>query len=524
MKKLSGAVLVGLVVALAACGASPRRAEKAFARGDYRLAAQTYDELIADEPGNAEFKARRAEAVTKLHGVQLRTVLRLRQANDLEGVVRALGALLEGRQKWTPGAASLGDGQLDTSLALTLGWVREALTAELRAQVRARRLLGAEQRIDARSAQLPFPEFVELWAALDTELRTAAQATCAAHLPAEPEAFPFLTSLLLPYCEWFGAPVPAPPALGLASGVDVAVTIEGLAEPQIKAAQTAVAAAFLESPWYDPATPRQLRGLVSGLNEYRFTARPERLSADWTETIPYLATETYQESYTDYEHYTQQVPYTVHRTETYSCGSFKEHRTCTRSVPSTQYRMESRTRPVTKYRTATRTVTRYRDEPRVHYYNATRRSGDYEARWLTQLELELIPGATPFLFTEQAKVSQYGYDHDEVFEAAGVTPGRANLMTPDRWFDYVRGDLASKLGEQLSMKWQVSFCQLPSYSLETAARCARGSVPPPEARAALRQLFGDEVDLVLRRFTRWGERAAAQAKQRKPSKPSKAAR
>jgi hypothetical protein len=504
---------------LGGCGMSQRRAELAYQRGDYRLAAQTYDELLREEPGNAKLKAGRADAVTKLHRVELKAVLRARQIGELEGIIRSLAIVLASRETWTPGATTLGDPQLDALLAVTTGWVRDALTAELRGNLRARRLHSSEQLIDRRSAQLPFGDFKELWPALDGELHTAAAELCSVSMPANAAEAPFLTSLLSSYCRAFDVPVPPSPSLDLASSVDVAVTIEGVSELQVRAAQGTVTEAFIESPWYDPSTPRRLRSLVSGTNEYRFTAREAQLDALWSERVFYQATETYQESYTDWEHYTQSVPHTVHRTESYSCGSYKDPRTCTRSVPSIEYRSESRTRPVTKYRTASRMVTKYRDEPRVHRYRATRRDGSYLARWLVQLELEAIPGATPFTFPERASLAQYGYDHDESFPAADVKPGRANLMTPEGWFDYVRRDLHDRLRDHLQQQWQTSFCQLPSYTLETAARCARGSAPPPGARAALSQLFGDETDLTLQRFTHWGARQPQAPATPRPSNP-----
>ena len=77
----------------------------------------------------------------------------------------------------------------------------------------------------------------------------------------------------------------------------------------------------------------------------------------------------HQVSRMETEYYSVQVPYTAYESQSYSCGDHKSHRTCTRSHSVTRYRTDHRTRFVTRshteYRNQTRTVTRYRDVPRV---------------------------------------------------------------------------------------------------------------------------------------------------------------
>jgi hypothetical protein len=129
------------------------------------------------------------------------------------------------------------------------------------------------------------------------------------------------------------------------------------------------------------------------------------------------------------------------------------------------------------------------------------------------LQFEALPGETPISsplsFPITAAITQYGYDHDESFGPAGLSPGRANLMTPDGWFDYVLDGLGDRLRDQLQLRWQASFCRLPSYTVETAARCARGVAPPALAHRALEQIFGADTDLAMQRLTPWGTRQRA---------------
>lgn len=325
-------------------------------------------------------------------------------------------------------------------------------------------------------------------------------------MPAQPETSPFLASLLASYCTTLRVPIPPAIDLGLADSLQMKISVEGAGDAQISSAQNALAISFLESAWYDPASKRQLSGGISGNSTLAFTAREEQLSAPWTRRASYQASETYQQSYTDYEHYTERVSRTVYRSESYSCGTFKSPRTCTRSVPSTEYSTQHRTRPVTKYRTATRLVTKYRNVLEQYQYSATLKNGSYSARWQIDIDLRALPGGSHLSFPVSAAINQHGYDHDATFAAASLAPSRANLMTAPQWFDYVASRLSDKIHEQLEQHWQRSFCQLPSYTAETAARCVRGAAPPAAAHLALTQIFGGDTDLVLQRMTRWGAR------------------
>lgn len=498
------ALLAAAATNLTACVPKDRGAAEAYDRGDYFGAANTYDALLREKPTDADLLRRRDEARQRAYGLLLSKIPRA----PLDATLSALRLLLAQRETWTPTTLSLGAPVLDAGLATVVQDVRARLADELHLALQTRQPLGAQDALAARQQQLPFPDFAELWPLLADELRAAAFAHCAAALAPLPAEQPFLTSLLTSYCSGLGAPVPPPTDLHLANELAVQVSIAGVSEAQAKSTGGLISMGFVESPWYDPSSPRALTIAITGRNDFWFTARPELLTADWQETVPYEDTETYQEPYTELESYQEQVPYTVNDTEQYPCGTS----TCTRPTTRTEYRSETKYRTVTKYRTATRTVTRFRAEPRQHAYQAMRRDGKYAANWQVSLELAALPGETALSFPVSQRLAQYGYDHDETFAEAGLSPARANLMTPDAWFANVAAGLSERLREQLGARWLSSYCRLPQYTAETAARCARGAAPPPAARAALAAAFGNDLDRVLSRMTRWGAREqAAQA-------------
>lgn len=486
---------------ISACVPKDRGAAEAYDRGDYFEAANTYDALLREKPSDPDLLRRRDEARQRAYGLLLSKIPR----GPLDATIPALRPLLAQRETWTPGTLSLGSQLLDNGLATVANDVRAMIAEEIHNHLQARQPLGGKDALALRQEALPFPDFRDLWPILAEDVRTAAFTHCRAALPAAPAAQPFLTSLLTSYCSSFGAPVPAPPALDLANELTVQVSVAGVSEAQSRSTGGLLSMGFVESPWFDPASTRAITTTITGRNDFWFTARQELLSADWQEQVAYEDTETYQEPYDDTESYTEQVPYTVDDTEQYPCGTS----TCTRPITRTEYRSETKFRTVTRYRTATRTITRYRTETRSHDYQALRRDGKYAANWQVSLELTAVPGEQALAFPVSQSITQYGYDHDETFEPAGLRPGRANLMTPDAWFAYVAAGLSEKLRDQLSARWLSSFCRLPQYSAETAARCARGAAPPPAARAALFAAFGNDLDRVLSRMTRWGAREQA---------------
>lgn len=214
-----------------------------------------------------------------------------------------------------------------------------------------------------------------------------------------------------------------------------------------------------------------------------------------------------------------QVPHTTYRTESYSCGFGKSYSSCTRSVPSTSYRSETRYRTAhrtayrtayrteyrtayrtawrTAYRTAWRNVTKTRLEPRMFQYSAIERVGFYSGTWRLAIALG---GAGPLDVVLADSLHQVGYDHDVTFTPAGVAPSRAQLMTVDAWFLRLLAQLSGVVPARLTQHWSTSFCQMPSFDAETAARCGYGATMPAPARGQLARLFGVDVDRVIARF------------------------
>jgi hypothetical protein len=494
--------LAGLLLAASsACATQRKYADDAYSRGDYLDAAELYAQLAETSPDDDDLRARRDDARARALEAATARVRQARAASRLEEAMRELVKSLDARDRWAlrPGPA------LAAAIAAEVTWARGQVTGEIEALLGVRRPLSAETALARRRAQLFAADFAALWPSLTAAVRAGAETAHQRAASSAGRQGPYLTRLVSAYGEHFGASAAPASALPHAlAGFDLRIDIEGLPAAQRAELEGGVGRALRDSAWYGEGGAR-VSAALTGSHSARFSSTPRSLEQPWVENVPYEDTESYQEphqeAYTDQESYTEQVPYTTMRSESYSCGDSRQYRTCTRSVPETHYRTEFRHRTVTRfrtvYRTAWRTVTRYRPVPRVYRYSANERAGEYRGDWALKAPLG---SGEPLLVRLSANDRRRGLDHDANFAQANLSPSRADLPTAEQWFDELSRRFSLELSQGLSSHWQASFCREPAYNAETAARCAYGSPAPPEARAALAPVFGGDVDQVLEAF------------------------
>src|SRR5262249_33513060 len=190
--------------------------------------------------------------------------------------------------------------------------------------------------------------------------------------------------------------------------------------------------------------------------------------------------------------YSEQVPYTENRVEVHPCA-YNSEAQCPESVPYTLYRTEYKSRAVTKWRTAWRSVTvpvtHDRDEPRVFTYQATQHTAAHVSA--LHVLVDLVPEVAA---TIDSHFSDSGYTHDVTSSVAGVAPERAMLMSPDAFVAREQGRLHDQLRAALDARYAQLYCSAITYTVEQAAACAYldPQHTPSAARAALRTVFGDE--------------------------------
>ncbi|HVH46656.1 MAG TPA: hypothetical protein VM925_30150 [Labilithrix sp.] len=500
----SGVVLRSIFVIVllcsSACASLRGRADDALERGDYHSAVALYSTLHARDPSDAHVRERLTRAERGLLDQILDRAETARRGGNDEEAMRIALEVVELKDR-------MHSGTIDPPRAGRIKQTVDFSTTKLRAAIQAEtsrgRALAARARRLALASWLERRDLAALGPELDAEIARAGAATCARATQTASEQ-PFALELVAAYCKAVGGPMPAwKPRPLLVSGVATAGSIFGTPPNEQIEVERVIAEGVERSVWFTAATDARAAATVQGSVVAAFTKAPTELTKAWTESVPYEATETYQEAievpYIDTETYTESVPYTAYEDRLEPCR--RGRGTCTVSHPVTRYRDESRTRPVrrvrTEYRDRTRQVTRYRDEPRLFRYPATKHSARYQSTFFVRIDFG--GGLRPIEARGSAEDARVAHEHDAEFPPAGVHPEHPTLPSALSWRQQQRERIRDEVRKSLDDGWKHTFCNEGVASIEDAARCARARPQPVPAavRVRVEQLFGDDPDKIL---------------------------
>jgi hypothetical protein len=386
----------------------------------------------------------------------------------------------------------------------TIDYAMTTLRASVHAETSRGRALVARAVRAGASAWLKRPELAALGPELDAEIAAAGARTCARGTQTADEQ-PFSLELVAAYCKEVGGAMPAwKPRPLLVGGVSIAGGITGTPPSEQVELERVVAEALERSVWFTATTNARANAIIQGNATAIFTRERTELSRSWTESVPYEATETYQEAvevpYIDIETYTERVPYTAFEESLEQCRPPRKG-LCNVTRPVTRYRDQQRTRKVrrvrTEYQERTRQVTRYRDEPRIFRFPAMKHDGRYQSTFFVRIDLG--SGLRPIEARGSAEDAKSAYEHDAEFAPAGVHPERATLPSALSWRQQQRERIRATLLNALDEGWKNAFCNEAVSSIEEAARCAhaRPTSLPAAVRTRIVELFGDDPDRVL---------------------------
>ena len=473
------------------------RADDAFEHGNYLAAADLYDRIVAADPNDADAKALRTSARSAALRQMLADEQSARRAGHTEDANARLAQLLDKRDLWKQNVDATIAAPFAAEIAAAGASVRDAVAQ----QIGAEGPLRAEVVARHYEALLSHAELRLVRDDVAAAVTAAGRAQCDRLANDATPTSPYWSWLVDRYCAHWGGHLKFDPELphlraSLAVGGDVA----GATPAEIARMHASLGDAFKRTLWYGANAPQAARATLEGVVTVAFTERTVSFDRPWTEEIPYVDTETYQEPYqepySDTETYTDQVPYTDYETYTYPCGSS----TCTGTRAVTKYRSEMRTRTVTRwrtaYRTATRQVTRYRYEPRTFHFDATEHTGTYESALVVLIDRGTEP---PFVVKLDGAATRKGLFHDVSFGPAGVAPERPNLPTREAFVAQEESRLDRQLVAALDARYRELYCAAARYSLDAASACAYagGKAAPAGVHAALRERFGDDEELVM---------------------------
>ncbi len=484
--------LVG-ALALGACATTKGRADQLYDEGRFLEAAEIYDQLAREHPDDVDVKIRRTRARNGALRVQLAYVTKVRASGHHEVAGQQLQKLFAMRDGWRMVTEPAITKLLETEVVATGRWLEGVVANRVRT---AGPLVGESLALQYQEL-FAHPEFDTWRASIGHAIESAGRDVCGRIAPTT--TTPYWAWVANRYCSHFGVRAVEPMRLpNLRAGLAVVGTVQGTGSGESERMRVALANAFRASVWFSPDGAAPIRANLTGSISVSFDSRSVTRTADYTEQVPYTDHETvqesYQEPYDDTEYYTEQVPHTEYRTETYSCGSS----TCTRSVPETVYRSESRTRTITKYqtkyRTFTRPVTRYRAEYRTYTYSGVEHYGRYASN------LRLVVGAELDGLIAQVtqNAAESGFETDASFASANVYPQTANLTSAEGFVAIEERRLVADLMARLHALYAARYCRSAQPSIEEAARCAyldHASAPAP-VREALRAQFGEDEALL----------------------------
>lgn len=487
-------LLLSSIAGAAACAGLPTRAKAAYERGDYLAAAELYDEVVRADPDDSDAVEMRASSRRRALAGLLEEASRAK-GGRLPTYATKLGAALEKRNAWADSLDSEGQAAFARELKAAVRLVR----ARVGKLAEGGRPLAAEAAFVGAAPLLDRPELGGVRRELVRDVLDAGAAECARHSKRALPASPYFTLMLARYCQHFDAPPPKTIALpDLRAAPVFEGTLAGATTAQVGELERRVAERFALSVWHSPSAKTPVRIAIRGLSAATFAKRHIALEAHWTEQVPYTASESvqvpHQVSYTTTEGYTESVPQTSSESYTYSCGTG----TCTGSRPVTRYQSQYRTRQVTRYRTEYKTeqrsVTRYRAEPRIFKYEADEHSGFYSIELELVVDLRLPSSIAVELRQDDHKT---GLEHDVSFPPAHVAPSRPGLPLAEEWYELQLYEIGKRLDKALLRAWSQTFCELPAYALEEAARCAYASPTLPRAAAsALSTAIGEDAELL----------------------------
>ncbi len=453
------------------CQSTYKRANELAEKGQFIEAAELFERLVREKPDDKEVRELRDRARWRaLEHLLGQARLARRDGKPMEAEDQ-LEAFLSYRLRWNTKL----NGALESSLSDELEETHKHLRAYIGDPARKGEALLAEQRYRRKQKLLQHEELKEMNQEMRSTVSSSGQRTCAElKAKAQPQQ-PYFTQLVVRYCEHFSSPAPAPPALPDASPtLAVDGSLGGTSAAQTEGLRARLVAAFEKSPWSSPKGTAKAPATLSGELEARIQRSPVVLNVPWTEQVPYVAFVTRTEPYQ--EHYIDQEPYTA-----YENGQ-----------PVTRTKNVERTR--TKYREVTAKETRDRPEPRVYRHEAVEVSVRYALSVVVKASLGARGGLTA---TANPVFTYVGHDHNASFPPAGVAPSRAQFPACEAWYEGQLSAMERSFGELLQQRWREDFCSAGAYSLDEAARGARGvdELPTP-ARSELAKVLGDDAPLV----------------------------
>lgn len=459
------------------------RGEEALKEGRPDSALIEFERALSDNPQDTNAQHGRQRALRALLNEHLTAAASARAGSHFDEALAELSLAHDVMQ-----SGAFADPELNEIETKTLAVIR----SHLRSQLRDGLPLGAFNQLQSLAPMLSSLGHDDFIAVVRTDIVTVGARRC--QVLSGLARTPWLTRFMHRWCTQFAATPPAVPDMPeQRARLTIDLTALASSTDAQERLRNGLEAAFATSPWFGPS-PSSLDTQLSGALESSRVDQPIDTFVTWTESETYSTTEnvteTYQEPYQTTESRPTQVPYTAYESYTYTCG----RSTCTGSRSVTRYRTEYRNEPVTKYRAATRQVTKtvYKTRPvtRRHDFHATHVIVKHAAK--LRLAMALPGTSAPVVLELSNAADADDLAHRETNPRAGLKPHEADVPS-SKDFDWrVSHQLSKDMAKALDDAWVATFCT--SFETpEAAARCVASDAAPLEAWSALVRFTGESA-------------------------------
>ena len=404
-------------------------------------AEAAYDRELAATPGDRNLEIKRDAARAEAVRAKLEQARAMRTAGQGEAGLAVLVEALSLETRWKPSLPPEVARLRDEEIA----GAGEVIASLMRPSLAARAPLAARSRVARVLALLASsPPLAVVRDKADADIAAAGKAMCTTLAASDAARGPYFARLLASYCDPFGVTVTLPDAPEQRRGLRVSGRVSGTSDPQHRALESWVAAAFQQSPWYGAQTTAMMPVALSG----RYDTALESKRVTFT------------------------APYTVRQRSTVDRGPMlRPYEIETRSERAFAYEVEQ-----------------------------------FDARYHLDATLDLQLGAVtaPLVIRVDWAEKRKAYQHDVTFPPAGIRPRRANLPTVNAWLSARLARKRLAFVRKLETRWSEAFCAGPKFGPEEGARCAYGGGKRPAAAlAAVAAVFGPDagpaIDDLLRK-------------------------
>ncbi|ADO74571.1 hypothetical protein [Stigmatella aurantiaca] len=454
------------LLALCACATLQGRADELASQGQYIEAASIYDHLVQKKPGDQMLVNARDDLRWKGLEQLLGRARRLRFEGKDDDAEHFLDEFLSYRNQWNTKL----NGGLESSLADEFDGTYLHFRKIILEPAQQGLALTAEEALGQKRSLLSHAVLSKVRREMEGAVVQGGQATCARVKQLPSEGSPHWNELVVRYCRHFHASGPTEPSelRELLQTPVWSVALSGVSGAQQELLAGRLSRVFESSAWYSPLAARQPDFALRGRFTEDWDQRTVQLTAPWVDREPY----------TDHEERTEVIEEPYEENEEY-----------------TDDQGNKKTRKVTRIRKKTREytvpVTKYRDVHKTFEYSAQRHSVTYGFSIAAGGVLSDRHSAVVVARTDQ--YSAYGFEHDVSFSPGHVSPQRPDLTLPHEWFSQNALALEQSFAGQLRESWRQYYCSEPSFSLETAARCARAGVAlPAHASQVLSDVLGSD--------------------------------